>query len=73
MKKKTKRKLLFWSVIIIGGFALIVLADALCEIIRNALGSNYWMFWGSLGIILILLIVGFRRRIMKLAEGQLGM
>ena len=72
MKKKHKRIAMFWGVVVIAGIALIVLTDALCEILRDYVGSNTYIIWGSAAVLVALGIFGFRKNLFKLARGQLG-
>lgn len=71
MKKKFKNGLKFWGVLIIGGIALIIIADALAEELRSVIGQSA-MLWISAGIILLMLLIGFGKKIWKLTLGQLG-
>ena len=69
--KKNKR-IIVWMVIVFVGVALITLADALLESIRNAGVSNQFLIITSIIIIIAFLVLGFRKKIIKLTIGQLG-
>ncbi len=70
--KKNKRKVIFWVVLILVGLALITLADAILEWTRSMGVSNTLLIGVSAVIILLFLILGFRKKIIDLTWGQLG-